>query len=140
RPAHARDAGLAYRRDRGTARRLRHAARQWLHFGSRHLRHRAPVAALDRGDGDVHGDRNARGRRDAPRIVVRSAMPILSALLCGFIFGAGLVISGMTDTTKVLDFLDVLAIPNGGWDPTLAIVMAAALVVSIPGFWFVKRR
>jgi len=67
-------------------------------------------------------------------------MPVLSALLCGFIFGAGLVISGMTDTTKVLGFLDVLAIPHGGWDPTLAIVMAAALVVSIPGFWLVKRR
>ena len=67
-------------------------------------------------------------------------MPVLSALLCGFIFGAGLVISGMTDTAKVLGFLDVLAIPNGGWDPTLAIVMAAALVVSIPGFWLVKRR
>src|SRR5512132_1098370 len=67
-------------------------------------------------------------------------MPILSALLCGFIFGAGLVISGMTDTTKVLGFLDVLAIPHGGWDPTLAIVMAAALAVSVPGFWLAKRR
>ena len=67
-------------------------------------------------------------------------MPILSALLCGFIFGAGLVISGMTDTNRVLGFLDVLAIPKGTWDPTLAIVMAAALVVSIPGFWLAKRR
>lgn len=59
-------------------------------------------------------------------------MPILSAFLCGLIFGAGLVISGMTDTAKVLGFLDVLAFPKGGWDPTLAIVMAAALVVSGP--------
>lgn len=67
-------------------------------------------------------------------------MPVLSALLCGFIFGVGLVISGMTDTAKVLGFLDVLAIPRGAWDPTLLIVMAAALVVSIPGFWFAKRR
>lgn len=67
-------------------------------------------------------------------------MPILSALLCGLIFGAGLVISGMTDTTKVLGFLDVLAIPGGGWDPTLAIVMAAALVVSIPGLRLARRR
>ena len=54
-------------------------------------------------------------------------MPILAALLCGLIFGLGLVISGMTDTAKVLGFLDVLAIPQGGWDPTLLIVMAAAL-------------
>jgi len=67
-------------------------------------------------------------------------MPILSALLCGFIFGAGLVISGMTDTARVLGFLDVLAIAKGAWDPTLAIVMAAALVVSVPGFWLAKRR
>ena len=67
-------------------------------------------------------------------------MPILFALFCGFTFGAGLVISGMTDTARVLGFLDVLAIPKGGWDPTLAIVMAAALVVSLPGFWLAKRR
>lgn len=67
-------------------------------------------------------------------------MPILSAFLCGLIFGAGLVISGMTDTAKVLGFLDVLAFPKGGWDPTLAIVMAAALVVSAPGFWLARRR
>ncbi len=67
-------------------------------------------------------------------------MPILAALICGLIFGAGLVISGMTDTARVLGFLDVLAIPKGGWDPTLAIVMAAALIVSIPGFWLAKRR
>ncbi len=67
-------------------------------------------------------------------------MPILSAFLCGLIFGFGLVISGMTDTAKVLGFLDVLALPKGGWDPTLAIVMAAALTVSIPGFWLARRR
>jgi uncharacterized protein len=67
-------------------------------------------------------------------------MPILFALFCGLVFGAGLVISGMTDTARVLGFLDVLAIPKGNWDPTLAIVMAAALIVSIPGFWLAKRR
>ena len=67
-------------------------------------------------------------------------MPIFSAFLCGFIFGAGLVISGMTDTAKVLDFIDVLAISKGAWDPTLAIVMAAALLVSIPGFALARRR
>lgn len=67
-------------------------------------------------------------------------MPIISAFLCGLMFGAGLVVSGMTDTTRVLGFLDVLAIPKGGWDPTLAIVMAAALIVSIPGFALARRR
>ena len=67
-------------------------------------------------------------------------MRILSAFLCGLIFGLGLVISGMTDTTRVLGFLDVLAIPKGGWDPTLAIVMIAALAVSAPGFVLARRR
>jgi uncharacterized membrane protein YedE/YeeE len=67
-------------------------------------------------------------------------MPALAAFLCGLIFGAGLVISGMNDTAKVLGFLDLLAIRKGGWDPTLAIVMAAALAVAIPGFWFARQR
>jgi uncharacterized protein len=67
-------------------------------------------------------------------------MPILAALACGFIFGAGLAVSGMTDTAKVLGFLDVLAMRQGRWDPTLLIVMAAALIVSIPGFWLARRR
>jgi uncharacterized protein len=67
-------------------------------------------------------------------------VPVLSAFFCGFVFGLGLVVSGMTDTAKVLGFLDVLAIANGAWDPTLAVVMAAALVVSIPGFRLARRR
>ena len=67
-------------------------------------------------------------------------MPILAALVCGLIFGTGLVMSGMTDTGKVLGFLDLLAMRQGGWDPTLLIVMASALIVSIPGFWLARRR
>jgi uncharacterized protein len=67
-------------------------------------------------------------------------MRVFSAFLCGFIFGAGLVISGMIDPAKVLGFLDVLAVPKGAWDPTLAIVMAAALMVSIPGLALARRR
>jgi uncharacterized membrane protein YedE/YeeE len=67
-------------------------------------------------------------------------MRILAALICGLVFGLGLVISGMTDTTRVLGFLDVLAIPKGTWDPTLLIVMAAALAVSLPGFALARRR
>ena len=63
-------------------------------------------------------------------------MPMLAALLCGFIFGWGLLISGMAQTSKVLGFLDVL----GSWDPTLAVVMAAALMVSGAGFALMRRR
>jgi uncharacterized membrane protein YedE/YeeE len=46
----------------------------------------------------------------------------------------------MIDTARVLGFLDLLAIRTGGWDPTLVIVMAAALVVSMPGFWIARQR
>ena len=57
-------------------------------------------------------------------------MATIAPLLCGLIFGAGLLISGMVQPTKVLGFLDVF----GAWDPSLAVVMAAALAVSVPGF------
>ena len=42
----------------------------------------------------------------------------------------------MTDPARVLGFLDVL----GAWDPTLALVMAAALAVSLPAFQWVRRH
>ena len=58
------------------------------------------------------------------------------ALLSGLLFGLGLAVSGMTDPDKVLDFLDI----TGQWDPTLALVMAAALAVSMPGFAWTRRR
>ena len=47
---------------------------------------------------------------------------LIVSLVAGLIFGSGLVISGMTQPTKVIGFLDVL----GGWDPTLAFVLAGA--------------
>lgn len=60
----------------------------------------------------------------------------LASSLCGFIFGWGLLISGMTQTTKVLGFLDIF----GVWDPSLAVVMAAALAVSGAGFALARKR
>jgi uncharacterized membrane protein YedE/YeeE len=62
-------------------------------------------------------------------------MRIVAPLICGLIFGAGLLISGMVQPTKVLGFLDIF----GAWDPSLAVVMAAALAVSIPGFVLADR-
>src|ERR1051325_9217158 len=58
------------------------------------------------------------------------------AFACGLIFGVGLLISGMMQTTKVLNFLDIA----GTWDPSLAVVMGAALVVSYVGFALTRRR
>jgi uncharacterized protein len=57
-------------------------------------------------------------------------MRMMASLVCGLVFGAGLLISGMVQPTKVLGFLDIF----GVWDPSLAVVMAAALAVSVPGF------
>ena len=51
-------------------------------------------------------------------------MRFLIAALAGGLFGAGLFLSGMTDTTKVQGWLDVF----GAWDPTLAFVMGGAIL------------
>jgi len=67
-------------------------------------------------------------------------MPILASFVCGFVFGCGLVISGMIQPTKVLGFLDFLGVPTGTWDPSLAIVMAAALVVAGLGYSLLRTR
>jgi len=61
-------------------------------------------------------------------------VPILASLVCGFVFGCGLMISGMIQPAKVLGFLDFFGIPSGAWDPSLAIVMAAALLVAGLGY------
>ena len=63
-------------------------------------------------------------------------MLTIASLFCGLIFGAGLLISGMVQPTKVLGFLDIF----GAWDPSLAVVMIAALAVSIPGFMLARRH
>ena len=63
-------------------------------------------------------------------------MLAVAALICGFVFGWGLLISGMMQPAKVLAFLDIF----GDWDPSLAVVMAAALAVSGAGFALAKRR
>ena len=63
-------------------------------------------------------------------------MWILAPLMCGLIFGAGLLISGMVQPTKVLGLLDIF----GAWDPSLAVVMIAALAVSTPGFILARRH
>ena len=63
-------------------------------------------------------------------------MPLfVASFACGLIFGAGLLISGMTDPTKVLGFLDLF----GAWDATLALVMGGAVAVSSLGFSIARR-
>ena len=60
----------------------------------------------------------------------------LIALFCGTIFGIGLVISQMINPAKVLGFLNVF----GEWDPSLALVMVGALIISSPLFHLFKNK
>jgi uncharacterized protein len=56
--------------------------------------------------------------------------PLASALGVGILFGAGLALSDMINPARVLAFLDI----TGAWDPTLAFVMAGALVPTALAF------
>jgi len=62
--------------------------------------------------------------------------PSLVAILCGVIFGAGLGLSQMTQPSKVLGFLDF----TGAWDPSLALVMGAAVLVHFVGLRLVGKK
>ena len=59
-----------------------------------------------------------------------------AALLCGLIFGWGLLISGMVQPSKVIGFLDLF----GAWDPSMGVVMAAALITSGVGYKLIALR
>ncbi len=63
-------------------------------------------------------------------------MQLLFAALGGLLFGIGLIISGMTDPSKVIGFLDLA----GNWDPSLAFVMAGAIAVGVVAFRLAARR
>ncbi len=47
------------------------------------------------------------------------------AFAVGLLFGTGLIVSGMSDPSKVIGFLDI----TGAWDPSLALVMAGAVAI-----------
>lgn len=63
-------------------------------------------------------------------------MRLLTAFAVGALFGLGILISGMANPAKVLNFFDIA----GTWDPSLAFVMGGALMVAIPGYLLVLRR
>lgn len=63
-------------------------------------------------------------------------MRILIAALIGLIFGAGITIGGMINPAKVLNFFDVA----GTWDPSLALVMGSALIVTAIGYRLAWKR
>jgi len=67
-------------------------------------------------------------------------MAIVLQFVVGLVFGFGLLLSGMSDPAKVLNFLDLGGIASGNWDPSLAFVMAGAVAVTFVGFRFVLQR
>ena len=58
------------------------------------------------------------------------------AFVSGLLFALGLGVAGMTQPSRVLAFLDVA----GSWDPSLAFVMAGAIAVYMPIFWWARGR
>ncbi len=60
----------------------------------------------------------------------------LVAAFAGALFGAGLLLSGMTDTTKVQGWLDIF----GDWDPTLAFVLGGAILPMALAWRIAARR
>jgi uncharacterized membrane protein YedE/YeeE len=60
----------------------------------------------------------------------------ISEFIVGLLFGLGLMVSGMTDPSKVIGFLDLF----GAWDPSLAFVMGGAIAVGFFAFAIAKQR
>ncbi|GAA4135407.1 DUF6691 family protein [Aminobacter aganoensis] len=63
-------------------------------------------------------------------------MSFLINLALGLLFGVGLLVSGMSDPAKVLNFLDLA----GTWDASLAFVMGGAVLVAFVGYRLVLAR
>jgi uncharacterized membrane protein YedE/YeeE len=59
-----------------------------------------------------------------------------AAFAAGLIFGCGILLSGMANPAKILNFFDVA----GAWDPSLAFVMGGALGVAAVGYRLAWRR
>ncbi|MDO9049416.1 MAG: YeeE/YedE family protein [Methylobacter sp.] len=60
----------------------------------------------------------------------------INAFFVGLLFGLGLIISGMTDPSKIIAFLDLA----GDWDPSLIFVMGGAILIGAVAFTIAKKR
>lgn len=63
-------------------------------------------------------------------------MTQMVALLIGAVFGGGLYLAGMTNPSKIVNFLDIA----GTWDPSLIFVMGGGIPVAAIGFFILKKR
>ncbi len=69
------------------------------------------------------------------RCVSCRALSLASSMLAGALFGAGLLLSGMTQPAKIIGFLN----PTSNWDPSLAFVMGGAVMVYSLVFRLIRR-
>ena len=67
-------------------------------------------------------------------------MSTVIQFLLGLLFGVGLIVAGMADPAKVLNFLDFAAISTGTWDPSLAFVLGGAALTTFVGYRIVLRQ
>ena len=67
---------------------------------------------------------------------MRRHFNLYSQYFIGVLFGFGLIISGMSNPQKILNFLDI----TGNWDPSLIFVMGGAVVVGLGGFYLAPKR
>lgn len=67
---------------------------------------------------------------------MRKHFSLVSQYLIGVIFGFGLLISGMANPQKILNFLDLA----GSWDPSLIFVVGGAVLVGMAGFYLLAKR
>lgn len=67
---------------------------------------------------------------------MKRSFALLSQFAIGVIFGLGLIISGMTNPQKILQFLDLA----GSWDPSLIFVMLGGILVSLAAFYLARKR
>lgn len=65
-----------------------------------------------------------------------AGLRLITAFICGLLFGVGLLLSGMVDPDKVRGFLDI----TGQWDPSLALVMVGAIGVAMPCMLWARRH
>ena len=63
-------------------------------------------------------------------------MRLILIYLIGVVFCTGIVVSGMANPAKVINFFDIA----GSWDPSLAFVMGGALITTAIGYRLVFGR
>jgi len=70
------------------------------------------------------------------KMIHKNLLYRFAEFVVGLLFGIGLMLSGMTDPSKVIGFLDLF----GSWDPSLALVMGGAILVGVFAFTIAKKR